>query len=207
MDVWRQMAAASVPGVLAFVGTNMEAPGFITVAQMKLNGHIHLLRLRLQGVLPDQIDFNNIDVPPVRVCPTAYIRAALRTVGLDAAYHAMVRHVFALYARARPNLEDTPAWRAWSGDRARVDAHADEAILALRAALGFARASFGAISVADSSFPHQSADWTAWMLAAERNARLAVQSTAVAVDQLQRMRQAAMAEYGKARILTDTAGG
>ncbi|CAO2193743.1 unnamed protein product [Urochloa humidicola] len=206
MDVWRQMAAASVPGVLAFVGTNMEAPDFITVAQKKLNAHIHVLRLRLrlQGVLLDQIDFNNIDVTPVRVCPTAYIRAALRTVGLDAAYHAMVRHVF---ARARPNLEDTPAWRAWSGDRARVDAHAGEAILALRAALGFARASFGAISVADSSFSHQSAGWTAWMLVAERNARLAMQNTATAVDQLHRMRQAAMAEYGKARILTDTAGG
>ncbi|CAO2199081.1 unnamed protein product [Urochloa humidicola] len=203
MDVWRQMGAASVPGILAFVGTSMEAPDFITVVQWKLNAHIQVLRLLREGALLDQIDFNNM----VGACPTEYIRAALCTVGLDAARHAVARHVFALYARARANLKDTPAWRAWSGDHARANAHAREATRALRAALAFAGASFGAFTVAGSSFPRESAGWIAWMLAAERNAYLAVQDTAVAMDQLRLMRQAAMAEYGRAQILADTAGG
>ncbi|CAL4965367.1 unnamed protein product [Urochloa decumbens] len=199
MDVWRQMAAARVPGILAFVATSMDAPRYITVAQWNLNAHIQVLHLHLLrgGHLAGQINFHDID---------AYIRSALRVVGIEAEHHAMARNVFALYARARTNLEDTPEWRAWSDDHARVNAHADEATQALRAALAFARASFGAIPVPGSSFsfPRHSAGWTAWMLAAERNARLAVQSTAVAVDQLHQMRQAAMAECGNAWILLTT---
>ncbi|CAO2204569.1 unnamed protein product [Urochloa humidicola] len=205
MDVWRQMAAWRAPEIIAFVGINTVALDCITIARRKFDARIKVLDLLRRGCPPGQINLHYIDFTPVGVCTTAYIQAALRALGLDAARHALASNVLDLYARARPNLKDTPEWRTWKGDHDRVSAHIGEATRALRTALAFVRTSSGAITAADSSFPRDSGGWTAWMLAAERNTNLAVRATEMAEDQLRQMGQAAMAEYGKARILTGTA--
>nr|TKW13529.1 hypothetical protein SEVIR_5G107600v2 [Setaria viridis] len=207
MDGWRQMAAATVPAILAHVGTSTDAPETITVARRKLGTQISLVRALRGGSLLGQIDFHEIDVSPVGVCPTVFIRSTLRIVAHDAARHAVASHVLALYVRAHPNLEGTPMWQAWKDDHTRVNMHAGEAVRLLRLALALAKRSTEAVHVAGSSFPHQSAGWTAWMLAAERNAGFAREAAAGAREELRRMGEAAMAEYGKARILIDTVDG
>lgn len=208
MDEWRRMAVETVPATLAHVGTSSDSTDAINVARGKLHVQIGVARLLRGGAVLGEIDYDELDdVTPVGVCPTVFIRSALRIVAHDAACHAMAGNVLSLYVRAHPNLEGTPMWQAWKNDQARVNLHAGDAVGLLRVALAFTKASTESIHVAGSSFPSQSAGWTAWMLAAEENARFAWEAAAGARESVRLMAAAAMAEYGKARILIDTVDG
>ncbi|KAL6626786.1 hypothetical protein ACP70R_030512 [Stipagrostis hirtigluma subsp. patula] len=172
MDAWGELGR-SVLGSLVYISASTTASDHIELADRKLVARNQVLGLFREGVLPGQIDMDEIDPPPVGVSPGAFLERAHREVANQIAMLHRAGHLLALYARSRPGLQDSPRWRAWLEHHEDTLVRARLALRWLRYAMAHVVASRNAFDLAISSFPRPSAEWDAWMAAAEQLTHLA----------------------------------
>jgi len=167
MEDWRDLAG-TVPGTLMLVADG--ATGLletVRTAHRKLAACARVLRILEMG--------GAINAADLQEAPSA--RASLDDARRE--LHGRASHAFDLYD-VLLGLEDEPRWQRWERHSGETSRHACHALQGLRSATSHLLAGRNALLVA-RSFPHLSADWTAWVSAALNLLRLAMWASAMAM--------------------------
>ena len=167
MEDWRDLAG-TVPGTLMLVADG--ATGLletVRTAHRKLAACARVLRILEMG--------GAINADDLQEAPSA--RASLDDARRE--LHGRASHAFDLYD-VLLGLEDEPRWQRWERHSGETSRHACHVLQGLRSATSHLLAGRNALLVA-RSFPHLSADWTAWVSAALNLLRLAMWASAMAM--------------------------
>ena len=180
MEDWRDLAG-TVPGTLMLVADG--ATGLletVRTAHRKLAACARVLRILEMG--------GAINAADLQEAPSA--RASLDEARRE--LHGRASHAFDLYD-VLLGLEDEPRWQRWERHSGETSRHACHALQGLRSATSHLLAGRNALLVA-RSFPHLSADWTAWVSAALNLLRLAMWASAMEMFATRQMLDAVKVE-------------
>ncbi|KAG2586898.1 hypothetical protein PVAP13_5NG086900 [Panicum virgatum] len=164
---WRDLAG-TLPGTIMLVADG--ATGLLETvhtAHRKLAACARVLRILEMG--------GAINADDLQEAPSA--RASLDEARRE--LHGRASHAFDLYD-VLLGLGDEPRWQSWERHSGETSRHACLALQGLRSATSYLLAGRNALLVAQS-FPHLSADWTAWVSLALNLLRLAMWASAMAM--------------------------
>ncbi|OEL33146.1 hypothetical protein BAE44_0005834 [Dichanthelium oligosanthes] len=156
----------------------------------KLAACVHVLRTLEKGGASTADDVQ--EAPSAR----AFLDDARRELVRLRELHGTASHVFDLY-HVLLGLEDEPWWQHWERHSRDTSRYACYALRGVRSATSYLMASRRAL-VMPRSFPHPSADWTAWMSEARSLLRLAMLASAMAMLASREMRDAVKEEVDDA---------
>ena len=186
MEDWRDLAG-TVPGTLMLVADG--ATGLletVRTAHRKLAACARVLRILEMGGAINATDLQ--EAPSARASLDDARRELARLLEL----HGRARRAFDLYD-VLLGLEDEPRWQRWERHSGETSRHACHVLQGLRSATSHLLAGRNALLVA-RSFPHLSADWTAWVSAALNLLRLAMWASAMAMFATRQMLDAVKVE-------------